>query len=353
MKYGLPPPRRIELTRDNGTFPCGQQMLKYAYKKTAACSHCKKAYEESGISWNRELPRETIGHVKSAGCLGQQKEVVTAELNVCIRNSSRSRQRAGWALLWDQEQYTQFCLKDELWEAVKKEEMKIPWKDANEGPPISEEQYQERFWRRRLDGIGLDTARELLTIEFKRTARCEKQLRGKGNSSCSRTQPRFLGWRIHCGVEVTELSTNKQHSLSLSGSRCQGDYQKAQGHRPCVGAKQDGSGDPFGCHGVLLGLRQGGGADLIVPGQDWATRFTELQGMFPPWVLALITNFPDSFTNIANCWAAIIAEASSQAAGRKMGAGGRFLQLAADTMPVGELDGMNDVTGALYDYPPD
>ena len=44
-----------------------------------------------------------------------------------------------------------------MWEAVKKEEMKIPWKDANEGPPISEEQYQERFWRRRLDGIGLDT----------------------------------------------------------------------------------------------------------------------------------------------------------------------------------------------------
>ena len=22
-------------------------------------------------------------------------------------------------------------------------------------------------------------------------------------------------WRIHCGVEVTELSTNKQHTLSL------------------------------------------------------------------------------------------------------------------------------------------
>ena len=24
------------------------------------------------------------------------------------------------------------------------------------------------------------------------------------------------GWRIHCGVEVTELSTNKQHPLFLS-----------------------------------------------------------------------------------------------------------------------------------------
>ena len=34
------------------------------------------------------------------------------------------------------------------------------------------------------------------------------------------------------------------------------------------------------------------------------------------------TNFPDRFTTIANCWAAIIAEASRQAAGRKMGAGG-------------------------------
>jgi hypothetical protein len=28
------------------------------------------------------------------------------------------------------------------------------------------------------------------------------------------TQPRGFDWRIHCGVEATELSTNKQHSLS-------------------------------------------------------------------------------------------------------------------------------------------
>jgi hypothetical protein len=25
---------------------------------------------------------------------------------------------------------------------------------------------------------------------------------------------RGLGWRMHCGVEVTESSTNKQHHLS-------------------------------------------------------------------------------------------------------------------------------------------
>ena len=40
----------------------------------------------------------------------------------------------------------------------------------NEESPVSEEQYQERFWRRRLDGIGLDTVnKEFLAIEFKRT----------------------------------------------------------------------------------------------------------------------------------------------------------------------------------------
>jgi hypothetical protein len=55
------------------------------------------------------------------------------------------------------------------------EETRIPWQEANEGPPVPEEQYQERFWRRRLDGIGFDTAtKEFLAIEFKRTqdARC-------------------------------------------------------------------------------------------------------------------------------------------------------------------------------------
>jgi hypothetical protein len=73
--------------------------------------------------------------------------------------------------LWDQEQCTQFGSKDELWEAAKEEEIKIPWKDASEGLPVSEEQYQERFWRRRrLDVMGLDTAtKEFLAIEFKRT----------------------------------------------------------------------------------------------------------------------------------------------------------------------------------------
>ena len=64
--------------------PCGQQMVKYGYKEKAECTLCRKAHEESGSSWNRELPKETIGHIQSAGCLGQ-KEAVTAAHNSCIR----------------------------------------------------------------------------------------------------------------------------------------------------------------------------------------------------------------------------------------------------------------------------
>jgi hypothetical protein len=37
--------------------------------------------------------------------------------------------------LWDQEECNQFCSKEELWEAAREEEMKIPWQAANEGQP--------------------------------------------------------------------------------------------------------------------------------------------------------------------------------------------------------------------------
>ena len=45
---------------------------------------CKKAHEENGSSWKGELPKEMLGHIQCAGCLGQ-KEVVTAAHNACIR----------------------------------------------------------------------------------------------------------------------------------------------------------------------------------------------------------------------------------------------------------------------------
>jgi hypothetical protein len=44
---------------------------------------CQKTYEECESSWEKELPKETICQIQSAGCLGQ-KEVVTSAHNACI-----------------------------------------------------------------------------------------------------------------------------------------------------------------------------------------------------------------------------------------------------------------------------
>jgi hypothetical protein len=111
-------------------------MCKYGYKRTAGCTLCQQEYEKSGSSWNGELPRETIGHIQSAGCLGQ-REVVIAAHNTCIRELLREVNVHGKAgrhmklltietesrlgTLWDQEECNQFCSKEELWEAARDE----------------------------------------------------------------------------------------------------------------------------------------------------------------------------------------------------------------------------------------
>jgi len=59
---------------------------------------------------------------------------------------------------WEQEECGEIYPKQELWEAAKETEMSIPLqKQEDEGPAV-EQDYEERFWRRRLDGIALDRA---------------------------------------------------------------------------------------------------------------------------------------------------------------------------------------------------
>jgi hypothetical protein len=98
--------RRRLLQVLTGTFPCGQQMQKYGYRKTAACMLCQKAHEECGNSWNGELPKETIGHIQSAGCLGQRamrgsgscyKKSMCTGRRIGTCDSSQLRRKAGWA----------------------------------------------------------------------------------------------------------------------------------------------------------------------------------------------------------------------------------------------------------------
>ncbi len=86
---------------------------------------CQKAHEECDSSWSGELPKKTIGHIQSTGCL-RQKEVVTASHNACIRELLQEVNVHGKAdrhmrlltietesrlgTLWD---HKQFCSKEE------------------------------------------------------------------------------------------------------------------------------------------------------------------------------------------------------------------------------------------------
>ena len=58
---------------------------------------------------------------------------------------------------------------------------------------------------------------------------CRRRSRHHGSETWNLKQafePRGFGWRIHCGVEVTVSSTNKQHTLSVRRSLRVGTLQK-------------------------------------------------------------------------------------------------------------------------------
>ena len=67
------------------TFPCGGWLHKIGRRTSPGCELCKKAKERQGECTGDSLPRESIGHIQSDGCLGQS-DVVTVAHNKCIRD---------------------------------------------------------------------------------------------------------------------------------------------------------------------------------------------------------------------------------------------------------------------------
>ena len=68
-----------------GNFPCGAWVHdKLDSQKSDRCSLCRKALRaEIGADvCEREIPRETVGHISSAGCKGQTEVVTFAHNNV-------------------------------------------------------------------------------------------------------------------------------------------------------------------------------------------------------------------------------------------------------------------------------
>ena len=175
--------RLIQVVTD--TFPCGQWLHKIGRKTTAGCELCQRFQEMTGEHGQGNTPAESIGHIQSAGCLAQ-RESVTAAHNKCIKGLMSDIQEAGKkksslklltpesehtiSTLWEQDGCDKICSKEELWQASQAFEMAIPMKEGDEEVSATESQYEERFWRRRLDGIALDTVnKKCYLIEFKRT----------------------------------------------------------------------------------------------------------------------------------------------------------------------------------------
>jgi hypothetical protein len=98
---------------------------------------CQRAHGERGSSWKGELPKETIRHIQGTGW-GVWTKGSGHHRSQCVHTGA-----AGIGTLWDQDGCNRFGSKEELWEAARDEELKIPWKEANQWPPVTEEQYQE------------------------------------------------------------------------------------------------------------------------------------------------------------------------------------------------------------------
>lgn len=175
--------RLIQVVTD--TFPCGGWLHKIGRRATAECELCRRIQERSGRSGQDRVPVESIGHIQSAGCAGQS-EAVTAAHNKCIRGLMSDIQVNGRkkshltfltmeeehtiGTLWKQDGCDAICSREELWHAAKDAEMLIPLQQGEGEPDALESQYEERFWKRRLDGIAIDTVgKKCYLIEFKRT----------------------------------------------------------------------------------------------------------------------------------------------------------------------------------------
>ena len=72
-----------------GTFPCGQQMQKYGYKRTPACTLCQKAHEERT---SRARGASDNGRWSSHGNAGRHMKLLTIETESSL------------GTLWDQEE---------------------------------------------------------------------------------------------------------------------------------------------------------------------------------------------------------------------------------------------------------
>ena len=132
---------------------------KFDQQKSDRCSLCMKALRaEMGVNFfERNIPRETVGHIFSAGCKGQKEVVTLAHNNVfrdlmfdIARHQKKTNARDFTTLgtektlgsLWEREEYSNMCSKEDLWAAVAVDEAKTPLETEVRGAVHREEELE-------------------------------------------------------------------------------------------------------------------------------------------------------------------------------------------------------------------
>ena len=132
----------------------------------------------------KEVPRQTIEHISSAGCKGQAEVVTLAHNNSfrdlmldVTRHQKATSDREFTTLgsektldsLWQMEEFANICSREELWAAVTDGEAKTPLETETRGEEHKAAELWRRFWDKRPDGMVIDKKEKVCYIlEFKR-----------------------------------------------------------------------------------------------------------------------------------------------------------------------------------------
>ena len=172
--------RMIQLV--TGTFPCGANVHR---RQPQPCELCKKVLESRGCHVPSRLPRETVSHIQSAGCIAQRDAVTKAHndsirslMDDVIKHGKKDRALEFITVdaeqtlhtLWRNTKCVEICTEEELEQAMTQSEQ--PTDEQVEAGPDGEQigGQDEDFWRRRPDSVVLDHDQKVCyLVEFKRT----------------------------------------------------------------------------------------------------------------------------------------------------------------------------------------
>ena len=175
-----------------GTFPTGKWLHKIGKHPTAACELCRKAYIAQHRPVPEFLPIQSMAHIQSAECLGMTDMVTKAhhmcweELQQDLMKNSQARmkfitihQEMSFRTLISHEDFIRELkleteLHDpleEIWNVARDQEMSRELTEEEKAltQPLSEQHFEDRFWRRRPDGIAINGKdKAVFVLEFTR-----------------------------------------------------------------------------------------------------------------------------------------------------------------------------------------